>query len=46
MMTQAPAPASRRAASLPVPLLAPVTTTRPPCDSGTVYMVMCPSPSL
>ena len=30
MMTWAPASASRRAASLPVPLLAPVTMTRLP----------------
>ena len=35
--TSAPAPARRRTASRPVPLLAPVTTTSLPAWSGTAY---------
>ena len=38
MTTCAPAAASRRAASWPVPLLAPVTTMSLPAWSGTEYM--------
>lgn len=38
MMTSAPAAASRLAASLPVPLLAPVTTIRRPRWSRTLYI--------
>ena len=37
-ITRAPALASRRAASLPVPLFAPVTTISFPAWLGTVYI--------